>query len=48
MEDFKDLKVWIKAHHLTLLVYLRTRAFPKDEAYGLTSQIKTSSRLDRS
>ena len=40
MEDFKDLKVWRKAHELTLEVYQCTRAFPKDEIYGLTSQIR--------
>ncbi|MGZ6311566.1 MAG: four helix bundle protein [Bdellovibrionota bacterium] len=40
MEDFKNLKVWSKAHGLTLTVYQRTRTFPKDEIYGLTSQIR--------
>jgi four helix bundle protein len=40
MEDFKDLKVWTKAHQLTLVLYQRTRFFPKDEIYGLTSQIR--------
>ena len=40
MEDFKNLKVWRKTHELTLTVYQRTRTFPKDEVYGLTSQIR--------
>ncbi len=40
MEDFKDLKVWKKAHELTLAVYRRTRVFPKEEMYGLTSQLR--------
>ncbi|HEV2484575.1 MAG TPA: four helix bundle protein [Terracidiphilus sp.] len=40
MEDFKDLKVWNKAHELTLLIYQRTRTFPREEIYGLTSQIR--------
>jgi len=40
MEDFKNLKVWSKAHRLTLKIYLSTRKFPKDELYGLTSQIR--------
>ncbi|MGA8216753.1 MAG: four helix bundle protein [Candidatus Sulfotelmatobacter sp.] len=40
MEDFKDLKVWTKAHQLTLAVYRRTRVFPKEEMYGLTSQLR--------
>src|SRR5271155_6225441 len=42
MEDFKDLKVWVKAHALTLNVYQRTRSFPKEETYGLTSQMRRS------
>lgn len=40
MEDFKDLKVWTKAHELTLAVYRSTRTFPKEEMYGLTSQLR--------
>jgi|SRR5882672_884300 len=43
MEDFKDLKVWTKAHQLTLAVYRQTRAFPKEEMYGLTSQLRRAS-----
>ena len=43
MEDFKNLKVWSKAHGLTLAVYQGTRTFPKDEIYGLTSQIRRAS-----
>ncbi len=43
MEDFKNLKVWSKAHELTLVVYSRTRGFPRDEMYGLTSQIRRAS-----
>jgi four helix bundle protein len=37
MRDFCELKVWEKAHRLTLSVYSATKAFPKDELYGLTS-----------
>jgi len=40
MKDFRDLKVWEKAHRLTLDIYKATSAFPRDEQYGLTSQIK--------
>src|SRR5712671_3750471 len=40
MEDFKDLRVWVKAHELALAVYRKTRAFPKEEMYGLTSQLR--------
>lgn len=42
MKDFKELKVWEKAHQLTLAVYKTTRTFPRDELYGLTSQIRRS------
>ena len=40
MRDFKTLKVWEKAHRLALAVYKVTRRFPKEELYGLTSQIR--------
>jgi len=43
MEDFKDLRVWAKAHELTLAVYQKTRAFPREEIYGLTSQLRRAS-----
>jgi four helix bundle protein len=34
------LQVWDKAHQLTLIAYLETRSFPKEELFGLTSQIR--------
>ncbi|HET9182346.1 MAG TPA: four helix bundle protein [Candidatus Angelobacter sp.] len=40
MKDFKDLKVWQKAHELTILVYSASRTFPREEIYGLTSQLR--------
>ena len=43
MKDFRELKVWEKAHSLTLNVYKITKVFPKEELYGLTSQIRRSS-----
>lgn len=43
LKSFKDLKVWERSHHLTLAVYRETRTFPRDEMYGLTSQIRRSS-----
>lgn len=43
MRDFRDLKVWEKAHRLTLAVYKATSNFPIDEKYGLTNQIRRSS-----
>lgn len=32
-----------KAHELTLEIYMTTRDFPKDELYGLTSQMRRAS-----
>ena len=43
MRDFRNLQVWEKAQSLTLYVYNATASFPKDELYGLTSQIRPSS-----
>jgi len=36
----KELIVWQKAHKLTLEVYLATKSFPKEETYGITSQLR--------
>jgi four helix bundle protein len=43
MKDFRDLKVWERAHLLTLSVYKRTAIFPSDERFGLTSQMRRCS-----
>lgn len=43
MQDFKQLKVWEKAHNLTLDVYGVTATFPREELYGLTSQARRCS-----
>lgn len=43
VKDFHELKVWQKAHQLTLAVYQITAAFPREELYGLTSQLRRSS-----
>ena len=40
MQSFRNLKVWEKAHQLTLKIYAATASFPREEAYGLTSQIR--------
>ena len=40
MRDYRKLVVWEKAHKLVLLIYGITKAFPHEERYGLTSQIK--------
>ncbi|MBP5768462.1 MAG: four helix bundle protein [Fibrobacter sp.] len=44
MRNFKSLEIWKKSHQFTLDVYKLTKdCFPKDELYGLTSQIRRSS-----
>src|ERR1700742_2533527 len=40
MKDFRELKVWQKAHGLTLLIYKVTATYPREEVYGLTSQTR--------
>ena len=40
MKDFRNLQVWHKAHALTLVSYKVTDKFPKQEIYGLTSQVR--------
>jgi len=40
MRDFRDLKVWAKAHQLTLSIYRLTTRFPREEQYGITSQLR--------
>lgn len=43
MKDFRILKVWEKSHTFTLKIYSFTRNFPKDELFGLVSQIRRAS-----
>ena len=40
MRNFRELKVWERSHNLTLAVYKATTIFPRDEQYGLTSQLR--------
>ena len=42
MKNFRDLRVWQKAHALTLRVYQVTQSFPKEELYSLTNQLRRS------
>jgi four helix bundle protein len=42
MKDFRRLKVWRKAHELVLALYRMSTRFPKEEMYGLTSQLRRS------
>lgn len=43
MRDFNSLAIWQKSHVLTLKIYTVSHSFPKQEIYGLTSQIRRSS-----
>ena len=38
--SYRDLRVWQQAMDLVVLIYDDTRAFPKEEIYGLTSQMR--------
>lgn len=40
MADFRKLEVWQKAHKLTIKIYVLTKELPREETYGLTSQIR--------
>ncbi len=43
MRNYRDLHAWEKAHRLTLAIYKASQAFPKEERFGLTSQIRRCS-----
>jgi four helix bundle protein len=40
LRNYKDLKVWQRSYKLCLEIYRVTKGFPKEERYGLTSQIR--------
>ena len=40
MQNYKDLKVWYKAHEFTVKIYEVTKQFPREEIYGVTSQMR--------
>ncbi len=40
MSDYKDLVVWKKAHLFTIKIYKETADFPKEEKYGIISQLR--------
>ena len=42
MRDFKKLDIWTLAHDLTLEIYKASATFPREEMFGLTSQIRRS------
>jgi four helix bundle protein len=43
MQNFKELIVWKKAHENALMVYQLTKSFPREEQYGITSQLRRAS-----
>jgi four helix bundle protein len=40
VKDYRSLQVWQRGHALTLEVYSLTQRFPKEELFGLTSQLR--------
>jgi four helix bundle protein len=40
MKNYRELTVWKSGHALTLEIYRQTKSFPKDELFGLTSQMR--------
>lgn len=40
MQNFKDLLIWQEAHQLTLKIYESSKNFPKEETFGITSQLR--------
>ena len=43
LKSYKELKVWQKAYQLCLQIYKISKGFPKEEVFGLTSQIRRAS-----
>ena len=43
MRDFRKYKVWELSHKVTLEVYHISKSFPKEELFGITSQIRRAS-----
>lgn len=42
IKSFTDLIAWKEAHKLVILVYAMSSSFPKEEIFGLTSQLRRS------
>ncbi|MBI3952718.1 MAG: four helix bundle protein [Candidatus Doudnabacteria bacterium] len=40
IRTFRDLKTWQSGHQLVLTIYKATKTFPKDEMFGLISQLR--------
>lgn len=43
MKDFRQLQVWSKSHNIVKELYHITESFPKEEMFGLTSQLRRAS-----
>ena len=43
MQDFRNLDVWARGHEFVLETYRLSRGFPKEELFGLTSQLRRAS-----
>ncbi len=43
MQNFRELKVWQKSHQLVIDLYEHTSSFPREEIFGLTSQVRRAS-----
>ncbi|MDE1206125.1 four helix bundle protein [Tenacibaculum larymnensis] len=47
MRNYRKFEVWKKSHELALKVYELTKSFPKEEIYGITSQLRRASLICR-
>lgn len=45
MRDYRKYKVWVLGHEVTLETYKLTQNFPKEEMYGMVSQMRRASSL---
>lgn len=43
IQKFEDLRIWQDSHRLTIQIYKLTSKFPKDENFGITSQLRRCS-----
>ena len=43
LESYRDLEVWKQTKELVRLIYQVTKAFPKEEQFGLTNQLRRAS-----
>ena len=43
MQNYKELQVWRKSHEISLSIYKITQSFPKEEVFGLVSQLRRAS-----